>query len=132
MGHRRRSREADDLDAEWRPRTVDVEDASCTHSYSVAVDVERDVALADGPIDPLEISATTDLIGEICGTTATPPPTSARTPTPAITRPPTDLGPAPLATTEERLDPALVIGFIAGVLAAAVLLVPRAGARRRC
>jgi hypothetical protein len=112
-------------------QTIDVEDESCTHTYSVAVHDERDVALADGPIDPLTVSATTELVGEVCSTTATPPPTSGRTPTPHLTPPPTDAGTAVVAPSGERMGPVLLVASFVGLLAAAALVVSRPGARGR-
>lgn len=102
---------------------------SCTRTWSIAIDPEQDVALAGAAPDPLTVSATTTLLGEVCGTTGTPPgnrPGSG----PDLTPPPTDAFVAPSATRPDRLGPALTIGFVVGLFAA-LLLLPGPGARRR-
>ena len=110
---------------------VEVVDGACTRSLSVVVDATQDVALADGPIDPLAIKATTELIGEVCGTTATPPPAGAGTGRPTVTPPPTDAFARREASSPDRLGPALSLGFAIGLVATILLLTPRPRGRRR-
>jgi hypothetical protein len=110
---------------------VEVIDGSCTRSWSVVVDASQDVALADGPIDPLAITATTALIGEVCGTTGTPPPANAGTGRPTVTPPPTDAVARLGGGSSDRLGPALSAGFAIGLVAAILLLTPRPRGRRR-
>jgi hypothetical protein len=111
--------------------TVNVIDGSCTRSFSVIVKATRDVALADGPADPLALMATTELLGEVCGTTATPPPTSARTPKPGLTPPPTDAAARSGTESSDRLGLAAALGFAAGLAGAVLYLTPRPRGRRR-
>jgi hypothetical protein len=110
---------------------VEVIDGSCTRSWSVVVDATRDAALADGPIDPLVLTATTDLIGEVCGTTATPPPAGAGTRGPTITPPPTDALAPVAGNADDRLGVALTLGFAAALATAIAFLTPRPRGRRR-
>jgi hypothetical protein len=49
-----------------------VEAGSCSRTWGVAVADSRELALAETPPDGFEISATTTLLGEVCGTTGTP------------------------------------------------------------
>lgn len=113
-------------------------DAQCSRTYGIALSDVREVALRDDPApNPLELVATTTVLGEICGTTATPPPNSApgnggtRTPSPRLTPPPTDAVRAGAVSDGDRAGVALLLGFIAGLIAAAVLLTNRPAARRR-
>lgn len=102
----------------------------CSQTWGVAVQQNADVTFADAAPTPLAITATTTLLGEVCGTTATPPPTTGRGGGAGLTPPPTDLGIATRASAPDRLGPALVIGFSLGLLIA-VSILPRPGARRR-
>ncbi len=112
---------------------VEVVGKTCSQTWGVAVRSTQQLALADGTPDPLVLTATTTLLGEVCGTTATPPPNGAsRGGRPAITPPPTDVLPAPPAAEgADRQGPALWIGFAVGLLLAGAGLLPRWGARRR-
>jgi hypothetical protein len=107
---------------------------TCSQTWGVAIDPDQVVSLAGVAPDPLTLRATTTLLGEVCGTTATPPPTSHAGGTgnrPTLTPPPTDTLRGDLAGAPDRLGPALTIGFAIGLLAAAALLLRRPGARRR-
>jgi hypothetical protein len=117
---------------------------ACSRTWAVQVVDHRSVALAEAAPDPIALTATMTLIGEVCGTTATPPtPTSpvAGGPTnggtgsgsgsgAGLTPPPTDTFGASVAEPE-RTAPALTIGFLVGLLVAVVVMLPRHGARRR-
>jgi hypothetical protein len=112
---------------------VQIVGETCSQTWGVVVKADRQLALADAPPDPLTLTATTTLLGEVCGTTATPPPASrgASGGRPDLTPPPTDTFVAPIASTPDRIGTALTIGFAIGLLAAAAVLLPRPGARRR-
>jgi len=105
---------------------------TCSKTWGVTLDDVRDVALADGEPDPLTLTASTTLLGEVCGTTATPPPNGqSGGGRPGLTPPPTDTFPLAQSASAGREGPALSIGFVIGLLLAAVLLLPVPGARRR-
>lgn len=108
---------------------------TCSQTWGVALASHQRMALADAAPDPLTLTAATTLLGEVCGTTATPPPDSTGAGSggrPAVTPPPTDAFGDGSPTAPDRLGPALTVGFIVGLLAAAAaLLLPRPGARRR-
>ena len=106
----------------------------CRQSWDVSLRSVTDVAFADAAPTPLTLVAPPTLLGEVCGTTATPPPTSRGNSGghPAITPPPTDLAAAALEPgATDRHGPALSLGFVLGLILAGVLLLPRPGARRR-
>jgi len=105
---------------------------TCSQTWGVAIAAHQDLALAESKPDPLTLTATTTLLGEVCGTTATPPPNTPRGGGGAnLTPPPTDTIGAPVAGSADRLGPALTIGFLVGLLLTAAALLPRPGARRR-
>ena len=56
---------------------IEIVGETCSQTWGVQVRSAEDVALADGAPSPLALTATTTLLGEVCGTTATPPPNSA-------------------------------------------------------
>jgi hypothetical protein len=87
------------------------------------------VTLSGAAPDPLTVTATTTLVGEVCGTTGVP--STSRGGGAGLTPPPTDTLAASIDAAPDRLGPALSIGFIVGLLAAAAALLPRPGARRR-
>ncbi|HET9615294.1 MAG TPA: hypothetical protein VFP22_10815 [Candidatus Limnocylindrales bacterium] len=116
----------------------------CTRTYSAIVADHRLLVLegAAHPPKPLDIVARTALIGEVCGAKGTPAPNSGgsggssggstHSSRPRVTPPATDARAALGAASTERLGPALVIGFVAGLVAALMLLVgPRRDATRR-
>lgn len=104
---------------------------TCSWTWGVTVDDVRDVTLADAAPGPLTVTATTTLLGEVCGTTATPPPDSQSAGgRPDLTPPPTDTVPLARSAAAGREGPALSIGVAIGLLLAAVLLLPAPGARR--
>ena len=111
---------------------VNVIGEACSQTWGV-VAANHQLALADATPDPLTLTATTTLLGEVCGTTATPPPDSGVTNggRPDLTPPPTDAFVATIANAPDRLGPALTIGVLIGLLVAAAVLLPRLGARRR-
>ncbi|MEO5941313.1 MAG: hypothetical protein ABIZ72_09915, partial [Candidatus Limnocylindrales bacterium] len=82
--------------------------------------------------EPVALRATTTLMGEACGVTGGPSVGNAGGAGPGLTPPPTDrLAVAIVAAEQDRLGPALTIGFTVGLLGAALLLMARSGARRR-
>ena len=107
---------------------------TCSQTWSVTLHDVRSLALADAAPEPLALTATTALLGEVCGTTGTPGGNSGGSAGGGggaqITPPPTDLGPALGSSAPDRLGPALVAGFAIGLVVAMALL-PRPGARRR-
>jgi hypothetical protein len=100
---------------------------SCSRTWGVATTAE--LALAETAAGPIRVTAT--LLGEVCGTTGTPPDSGARGGGAPLTPPPTDIVAARLAPATDRLGPALTIGFVVGLLLATLLVVPRPGARGR-
>ena len=106
---------------------------SCSQTFGVAVSDTRSLTLegAVEPPAPVQLVATTTLLGEVCGTTATPRPNSGAGSGTHVTPPPTDQAGPVLAGPAERRGPALVLGFVVGLLAAGALLIPARGARRR-
>jgi hypothetical protein len=114
----------------------------CDQTYGIAVSDTRELALAEpngdtsGAPKPIDVVATTTLLGEVCGTTGSPGPTdpgngAAHSPAPRVTPPATDAARAALAQSEERLGAALILGFVAGLIAAAAVFARRPrGARR--
>lgn len=116
---------------------VEVIGAACTQTWGVNLDEERPVAWAESAPEPLALVAETELLGEVCGTVATPPPgtgTGTNTGTGGqgnLTPPPTDTLHDAVAGRVDRHGPALAIGFVVGLMIAATFLTPRPGARRR-
>ncbi len=110
---------------------VEVLGARCNRTVDVTVVDTRDVALANATAPPpIDLVAETTLIGEICGTTATPPADAPTHHAAHVTPPPTDTNPPAIGGPSERLATALLVGFVVGLAAAFLLLVPRPGARR--
>ena len=112
---------------------IQVDTDGCSQTWGVEVKLTESVTFAEAVPDRLTVIAATNLLGEVCGTTATTPPGS-RTDDhqPGLTPPPTDTYAARgAAGRADRLGPALLVGFAVGLLAAAALLLPRPGARRR-
>jgi hypothetical protein len=112
-------------------QAIEVVGESCSQTWAVEVIDVRSLALAEAAPEPIALTASTTLLGEICGTTGTPPPTSGGSGGAAVTPPPTDVLDPGTAATSGRIGPALTIGFAVGLLLAAALLLPRPGARRR-
>jgi hypothetical protein len=116
--------------------TITAVGESCSQTWSVTLAETRQVALSEAavPPEPIALVARTELVGEVCGATGTPRPTPApnsgshtqANPTP----PPTDANPT-LGDREERPATALLVGFVVGLAAALLMLLPRPGARRR-
>ena len=106
-------------------------------SITLVIDDPRQLALGDPATAPksLDLVATSTVLGEACGTTATPPTNAGtgntRGPATQVTPPPTDGRRPVAAVAEDRIGPALALGFIAGVIGAAAFLVPRPKAPRR-
>jgi hypothetical protein len=112
--------------------------SQCSRTYTVTLADDRELALGDGfPPKPLDVTAATTVVGEICGTTATPPPDSGsgngagHSRPPRLTPPPTDGGSPVVRRGDDRLGIALVLGFAAGLAGAGMLFATRPGARRR-
>jgi hypothetical protein len=104
---------------------------TCSQTWSVVVDDDRAVTLADGPGEPVLVTAATSLLGEVCGTTATPGNNGSTGGVAKVTPPPTDAVEAADDATPDRVGPALTIGFVVGLLVAGLLLRPRLRAGRR-
>ncbi|HET7703267.1 MAG TPA: hypothetical protein VFK35_07710 [Candidatus Limnocylindrales bacterium] len=110
----------------------------CSQTWSVALDSRHELALAETTPEPLTLTATTSLLGEVCGTTGEPGPgtgTGSGTDSggggPAITPPPTDALGAATGRPGDRLGGTLAIGFAIGLAGVLVFLTPRPGARAR-
>lgn len=112
---------------------VTVESGSCSRTWGVLVADHRELPLADTPPAPLTVTATTTLLGEVCGTTGTPGggTSGGGAGVAAITPPPTDVSLGHGRGPSERLGPALSIGFVLGLVLATAFLLPRRGSRRR-
>jgi hypothetical protein len=119
--------------------TIEILGESCSQTWGIAVLDVRQLAMADTPPDALTVTAATTLLGEVCGTTATPPPATSPPNAPRggggsqpdLTPPPTDTFGLASAVDGDRAGPALTIGFAIGLLAAGALLLPRPRTRRR-
>ena len=109
---------------------IQVAGETCSQTWGVELLQTANVAWADAAPDPLTLTATTTLLGEVCDTTGTPSNGQAGGGRPALTPPPTDTLARSIAGPD-RIAPALTIGFLLGLVVAAVLLLPRRGARRR-
>jgi hypothetical protein len=127
---------------------IEIADDSCSRTWSVGVDTKLELALAEAAPDPLTVTATTALVGEVCGTTGTPGNGSGSDSGAAgsdsavgdghtaaggrgVTPPPTDVGPLPVEGHADRRGSALTIGFVLGLAIAAIVLQPGRGQRRR-
>jgi len=108
----------------------------CSQTWSVALDSRHDLALAEAPPEPLTLTATTALLGEVCGTVGGPGPGSGTDSGTggggaAITPPPTDALAAATGPSGDRLGATLAIGFALGLAGVLAFLTPRPGARAR-
>lgn len=117
---------------------IEVFGERCTQTLGVAVADERSVAWSEAAPEALTVVAETVLLGEVCGTVATPPPPPPGTNTGSgsggqgdLTPPPTDVLRDAVAGPPDRQGPALAIGFVVGLMLAAMFLTPRPGARTR-
>ena len=110
---------------------IEVIGETCSQTWGVAIDSGQDLTLDGAAPDRLTLKATTTLIGEVCGTTGVPATGQSGGGSSRMTPPPTDTSGVPNAADADRLAPALTIGFVVSVLAAAALLLPRPRARRR-
>jgi len=108
---------------------IEVLGDSCSQTWGVELSDTRDVAYADAPPEALTLTATTTLLGEVCGATGIPK--TSRGGSAGLTPPPTDAVVAPADAVPDRLGPALTIGFVVGLLAAAAALLPHRRIRRR-
>jgi len=92
----------------------------------------RELALEDATAEPtrLDLVAATTTLGEVCAALATTKP-GAPDGRSTVTPPPTDVTPAIAPAATDRHAEALLVGFAGGLLVAALLLLPRPGARRR-
>jgi len=103
---------------------------TCSRTWSVAVSDLRQLALAEAAPEPITVTATTTLLGEVCGTTGTPGGNTGGGSS-HLTPPPTDVRLARNGAGSERLGPALTIGFVLGLVLTTAFLLPRPGSRRR-
>jgi hypothetical protein len=110
---------------------VQVAGDTCTQTWGVELLHTANVAWADSAPEPLTLTATTTLLGEVCGTTGTPSNSQSGGGRPALTPPPTDVLARSIVDAPDRIGQALTIGFLLGLIVAAGLLLPRPGARRR-
>ena len=118
---------------------------NCTKTWNLDVAEGRSIALASATQPParLTLEPVMALAGEVCGTQGTPGSTggggssagggssSSGGSGAKVTPPPTDTQAAPLTAARERHGPALVLGFVLGLLATVLLLARRRGAPRR-
>ena len=118
---------------------------NCTKTWNLDVAEGRSIALAGATQPParLTLEPVMALAGEVCGTQGTPGSTggggssagggssSSGGSGAKVTPPPTDTQAAPLTAARERHGPALVLGFVLGLLATVLLLARRRGAPRR-
>jgi hypothetical protein len=109
----------------------------CSESWTVTIATGSPMTLTGGTPSNVTVTATTELIGEVCGTTGTPATGGSNGSAgsgggrPDITPPPTDVVSAS-SPEADRMVPALGIGFVVGlIVAVALLLAPRPGTRRR-
>src|SRR4051794_39469899 len=99
---------------------VSIDGEPCSRTYAVTLSDRRQIALADAAHPPkaIDVVAATKLLGEVCAATGSPAPDSgsgngsAHSPRPRVTPPATDRLRRPTGA-EERLGPALVVGFLA-------------------
>lgn len=110
---------------------IEVIGHSCSQTWSVTIDADQDLTLSGAAPEPVTLTATTALMGEVCGTTGVPSTGQSGGGSSRITPPPTDISAGPPLGEADRLGPALTIGFVVGLLAAAALVLPRPRARRR-
>jgi hypothetical protein len=116
---------------------VEVINGNCSQRWAIAIEPAVVLPLVGAAPEPLTVRATRTLLGEVCGTTGTPPRGNAgggsSVGTPELTPPPTDRLPVgTLAGSDaDRLGPALSLGFVGGMLIAGAFLLPRPGVRRR-
>ncbi len=120
---------------------------NCTKSWNLDVAEGRSIALAGSTEPParLTLEPVMALAGEVCGTQGTPGSSGGGGSSTGggssssggsggkVTPPPTDTGAAAasLTASRERHGPALVVGFVLGLLATVMLLARRPGASRR-
>jgi hypothetical protein len=118
---------------------------NCTKTWNLDVSEGRSIALAGATQPParLTLEPVMALAGEVCGTQGTPGSnggggsstgggsSSSGGSGAAVTPPPTDTVATPLTASRERHGPALVLGFVLGLLGTVVLLALRLGAPRR-
>jgi hypothetical protein len=105
----------------------------CSQTWSVTAAASHELALGDAepaPLEPLGVTATTALIGEVCAVAATPRPNSG-TGGANLTPPPTDTGLVAGTGSPDRLGVALLLGFAIGLAAVVGIVTPRPGTRRR-
>jgi hypothetical protein len=104
----------------------------CSQTWSVVASARHDLAIGEaeaGAPEALTLTATTELIGEVCAVSATPPPGNAAGGA-DLTPPPTDLALGQTAATSDRLGMALLFGFAVGLALVLAFFTPRPGARR--
>jgi hypothetical protein len=118
---------------------------NCTKTWNLDVAEGRSLALRGATQAParLTLEPVMALAGEVCGTQGTPGSnggggssagggsSSSGGSGAKVTPPPTDTQAAPLTAARERHGPALVLGFVLGLLATVLLLARRRGAPRR-
>jgi hypothetical protein len=118
---------------------------NCTKTWNLDVAEGRSIALAGATQPParLTLEPVMALAGEVCGTEGTPGSSGGGGSSTGggssssggsggkVTPPPTDTHVAALTASRERHGPALVLGFVLGLLATVVLLARRLGAPRR-
>lgn len=110
---------------------IEVIGEDCSQTWSVTLADQRSVTWAEAAPEPLTLVAETALLGEVCGTVATPPPSGGSGSNPGLTPPPTDTFREAIVGRPSRQGPLFAIGFVVGLLLAATFLAARPGARHR-
>ena len=118
---------------------IEVVGESCTQTWGVSASDARALTLAEAAPEPMTVTASTTLLGEVCGTTGTPGGGNTGGTSGGssggggshLTPPPTDASIVRADASADRLGPALTLGFLAGLALVSAFLLPRRGARRR-
>ncbi|HEY7131905.1 MAG TPA: hypothetical protein VH440_06620 [Candidatus Limnocylindrales bacterium] len=115
---------------------VRTESGGCSRTFAVSLSDTRPLSLAE-TLAPaaIDLVATTRVVGEVCGATATAPSVAAGLGAPARgdgpTPPPTDGLSSSLDRSTDRPATALLVGFGLGFVLALLFVLPRSGLRRR-
>ena len=119
--------------------TITRETDGCSQTLSVTASDLRELALAEpaSAPEPIVVVATTAVVGEACGTTATPPPNTStggaagHTARPRVTPPATESLGTPIAPGGERPSAAVILGLVGTLVVTMTLVTPRPRSVRR-